>query len=63
MTDMAARYKLYQDIENQIVYKDFAYVPLFHLNHLFVVHPKVKNFKPSWNGWSNMPYYGIEITQ
>ena len=62
MTDMAARYKLYQDIENQIVNKDFAYVPLFHLDHLFVVNPKVKNFKPSWNGWSNMPYYGIEIT-
>ena len=63
MTDMAARYKLYQDIENQIVNKDFAFVPMFHLNHLFVVQPKVKNFKPSWNGWSNMPYYGIEITQ
>ncbi len=62
MTDMAARYKLYQDIEQQIVYKDFAFVPLFHLQHLFVVNPKVKNFKPSWNGWSNMPYYGIEIT-
>ena len=61
MTDMAARYKLYQDIEDQIVYKDFAFVPLFHLQHLFVVDPKVKNFKPSWNGWSNMPYYGIEI--
>jgi ABC-type transport system substrate-binding protein len=63
MTDMAARYKLYQDIENQIVNKDFAFVPMFHLDHLFVVQPKVKNFKSSWNGWSNMPYYGIEITQ
>ena len=63
MTDMAARYKIYQDVENQIVYKDFAYVPLFHLNHLFVVQPRVKNFTPSWNGWSNMPYYGIEIAQ
>jgi len=62
MTDMAARYKLYQDAENQIVNKDFAFLPLFHLDHLFVVNPKVKNFKPSWNGWSNMPYYGIEIT-
>ncbi|MEJ5197324.1 MAG: ABC transporter substrate-binding protein [Anaerolineae bacterium] len=62
MTDMAARYKLYQEIEYTIVYKDFAFVPLFHLEHLFVVHPKVKNFKPSWNGWSNMPYYGIEIS-
>jgi peptide/nickel transport system substrate-binding protein/oligopeptide transport system substrate-binding protein len=63
MTDMAARYKLYQEIENSIVYKDFGFVPLFHLEHLFVVHPKVKNFKSSWNGWSNMPYYGIEITE
>jgi peptide/nickel transport system substrate-binding protein/oligopeptide transport system substrate-binding protein len=63
MTDMEARYKLYQEIEDQIVNKDFAFVPLFHLQHLFVVDPKVKNFKPSWNGWSNMPYYGIEITE
>lgn len=63
MTDMAARYKLYQEIENTIVYKDFAFVPLFHLEHLFVVQPKVQNFTPSWNGWSNMPYYGIEITE
>ena len=62
MTDMAARYKLYQELEETIVYKDFAFVPLFHLEHLFVVQPKVKNFKVSWNGWSNMPYYGIEIT-
>lgn len=61
MTDMQARYKLYQEIENTIVYKDFAFVPLFHLEHLFVVQAKVKNFKVSWNGWSNMPYYGIEI--
>jgi len=63
MTDMQARYKLYQEIEKTIVYQDFAFVPLFHLEHLFVVHPKVKNFKVSWNGWSNMPYYGIEIVE
>jgi ABC-type transport system substrate-binding protein len=63
MTDMEARYKLYQEIEDTIVNKDFAYIPLFHLQHLFVVNPKVQNFKVSWNGWSNMPYYGIEITQ
>jgi peptide/nickel transport system substrate-binding protein/oligopeptide transport system substrate-binding protein len=63
MTDMAARYKLYQELEQTIVYKDFAFVPLFHLQHLFVVQPKVKNLKVSWNGWSNMPYYGIEIAE
>ncbi len=61
MTDMEARYKLYQELERTIVYEDFAFIPLFHLEHLFVVQPRVKNFKVSWNGWSNMPYYGIEI--
>ncbi len=62
MTDMEARYKLYQEIEKAIVYQDFAFVPLFHLQHLFVVQPRVQNFKVSWNGWSNMPYYGMEVT-
>lgn len=63
MTDMQARYKLYQDIEKTIVYQDFAFIPLFHLEHLFVVQPRVQNFKVSWNGWSNMPYYGMEVTE
>ncbi len=61
ITDMNERYKLYQQIEQIVVYDDAAFVPLFHLDHLFVVTPKVKNFKVSWNGWSNMPYYGIKI--
>ena len=62
MTDLPARYKLYQDVEKTIVYQDFAFIPFFHLEHLFVVQARVKNFKVSWNGWSNMPYYGIEIS-
>jgi peptide/nickel transport system substrate-binding protein/oligopeptide transport system substrate-binding protein len=63
MTNMDERYKLYQEIEKKIVYDDAAWVPLFHLNHLFVLQPKVKNFKVSWNGWSNMPYYEVKIEQ
>ncbi len=62
MTDMQARYKLYQDLEKTIVYTDFAFIPLYHLQHLFVVQPRVQGFKVSWNGWSDMPYYGIELT-
>ncbi|HEY3364974.1 MAG TPA: ABC transporter substrate-binding protein [Symbiobacteriaceae bacterium] len=61
ITNMDERYKLYQDAEKMAVYDDAAWVPLFHLEHLFVVAPKVKNFKVSWNGWSNMSYYGIKI--
>lgn len=61
LSDNAQRYTLYQEAEKLAVYQDFAWVPMYHSQHLFVVQPKVKNFKVSWNGWSNMPYYGIEI--
>jgi len=61
MTVPEERYKLYQELERQIVLEDAAWIPLFSLDHLFVVQPKVKNFQVSWNGWSNMPYKGITI--
>lgn len=57
------RYALYRELEETIVYEDAAWIPLFHLNHLFVVQPRVKNFKVSWNGWSNMPYYEVRIEE
>lgn len=61
LTDNAKRYALYQEAEKIAVYDDAAFVPLYHSDHLFVVQPWVKNFKVSWNGWSNMPYYGIAV--
>lgn len=61
MTNQTDRIKLYQDIEKTVVDDDAAFVPLFSLQHLFVVQPKVKNFKVSWNGWSNMQYNGITL--
>lgn len=61
MTDQDKRMKVYQDLEKVIVQDDAAWVPLFSLNHLFVVQPAVKDFKVSWNGWSDMPYYGISL--
>ena len=63
MVDQVKRMKLYQDLEKIIVQDDAGWIPLFSLEHLFVVQPKVKNFKVSWNGWSNMPYNGITITK
>jgi len=61
ITDNDERYRLYQEAEKMAVYEDAAWVPLFHLDHLFVVQPWVKNFKVSWNGWSSMSFYGIDI--
>jgi len=63
MVDQTKRMKSYQDLEKTIVQDDAAWIPLFSLDHLFVVQPKVKNFKVSWNGWSNMPYNGITISK
>ena len=61
MTDQAERCKLYQDLTAQIVGKDAAWVPLFSLDHSYVVQPRVKNFTVPWNGWSDMNYYNVEV--
>lgn len=61
MVNQTDRIKLYQEVEKTIVTQDAAWIPLFSLDHLFVVQPRVKNFHVAWNGWSNMPYYNISI--
>lgn len=61
MTDPEERIALYQEIEEKIVHEDAAWIPLFELDHLFVLQPYVNNYEVSWNGWSNQSYYSIEI--
>ncbi|WP_226341184.1 ABC transporter substrate-binding protein [Gemmobacter serpentinus] len=61
MTDQAERCKLYQDLTTRIVDQDAAWVPLFSLDHSYVVQPRVKNFVVPWNGWSDMNYYNVEV--
>lgn len=61
MTDPSLRIKTYQELEKTIVIDDAAWLPLFSLQHLFVVQPYVKNFQPPWNGWSGGSMYGITI--
>ncbi|MFZ4614800.1 MAG: ABC transporter substrate-binding protein [Rectinemataceae bacterium] len=63
MTDQAKRMSIYQALEKTIVQDDAAWIPLFSLEHLFVLQSRVKNFKVSWNGWSDMPYYGLTLTK
>lgn len=53
----------YQALEKKIVQDDAAWVPLFSVKHLFVVNPRVKNFKVSWNGWSNNYYQNVGIEE
>ncbi|HWQ09854.1 MAG TPA: ABC transporter substrate-binding protein, partial [Holophaga sp.] len=61
MVDQNKRIKLYQELEKTIAQDDAAWVPLFSTNQLFVVQPRVKHFRVSWNGWSDMSYNGISV--
>lgn len=53
----------YQALEKKIIQDDACWVPLFSVKHLFVVNPRVKNFKVSWNGWSNNYYQNVSIEE
>jgi ABC-type transport system substrate-binding protein len=59
--DNDARLKMYQDAEEIIVARDHVAIPMFQVTHTFVLSDRVKNFKVSWNGWSDMPLYEISI--
>lgn len=61
MVDQDARIKLYQKSEQTILQEDSMFLPLFQLNHVFVVADRVSNFHVSWNGWSSMSYYDISL--
>ncbi len=61
MTDPEARMAEYRDIEKVILHEDYAMIPMFTRNHVFLISPRVKNFKVSWNGWNAQPFYPIEL--
>lgn len=61
ITDEARRMELYNAAEQTILFEDYACLPLFQENHLFVCQDRVKNFQIGWNGWSDMMYYSVEI--
>ena len=55
------RMALYQEIENAIVHVDYAVIPLFQLNKIFILSDRVTNFTVSWNGWSDMSFYDVTM--
>ncbi|AWD22171.1 ABC transporter substrate-binding protein [Fuscovulum blasticum] len=63
MSDAEARCALYREMGEKIVQEDAAWVPMFSLDHSYVVQPRVKNFVVPWNGWSDMNYYKMEIAE
>jgi ABC-type transport system substrate-binding protein len=61
MTDPEARCKLYAELATRVVDTDAAWVPLFSLDHSYVVSKRVKDFVVPWNGWSDMNYYKVNV--
>ena len=46
-----------------LVIEDAAWVPLFHMEHVFGMNPRVNRdtFTPYWAGWSSMGFYGLDF--
>ncbi len=61
MLDHEARMKEYQDLEILIIQEDAAWIPLFHLKHLWVVSDRTQNYVPFWAGWSGACYWGVYL--
>ncbi len=61
MVDQEARLKKYQEAESIIVGTDYAILPMYQLEHLFCLNPRVQNFKVAWNGWNDQSFYSVEI--
>ncbi|HWQ09970.1 MAG TPA: ABC transporter substrate-binding protein [Holophaga sp.] len=60
-TDFKKRGKLYNELEKKIVIDQAAWLPMFSLNHLYVLQPKVKKFVIPWNGWSDYSVYDVRV--
>lgn len=50
ITDSEARLKEYQDLEETIVQKDAAWIPLFSRTRLYVTSERLGGFRHAWNG-------------
>ncbi|MBF0514783.1 MAG: ABC transporter substrate-binding protein [Desulfovibrionaceae bacterium] len=61
ITDPEARCRAYRELERRIVEQDAAWLPLFSLDHVFVLGPRVESFAAPWNGWSDMSHFATGV--
>ena len=64
IVDQTKRIKEYNDIEKTIVDDDAAWLPMFYLDHLFVMGERVDmdSYVPQWAGWGSTCYYTVKLT-
>ena len=53
ITDEGGRLKEYADLEKKIIEEDASWVPMFSLQHTFVVSEKIAHFTPHWAGYGD----------
>lgn len=61
MVDPDARVKEYQDLEKIVIQDDAAWIPLFHLQHVWVFSDRINGYTPHWAGWSGTCYWSVSI--
>lgn len=61
IVDVEERMEEYKDLEIQVIQEDAAWVPLFHLEHVWVFSDRVNNYTPHWAGWSGACYWSVNI--
>ncbi len=54
IVDETDRNKEYESLEKKLLQDDAACVPMFSLEHIFVVSDRVESFSPHWAGWSDI---------
>ena len=59
--DPEKRLKMYQDVEAHCV-ENVYFIPIFQPQLVVITQPNIVHYKPSWNGWTDTCYYGIEKT-
>ena len=61
IVDTDKRIEEYRSLEEVIVQEQCSWIPLYSLQHYFVVRDGVEGFKVSWNGWSSSSYRNVSI--
>jgi ABC-type transport system substrate-binding protein len=51
----------YRELDNMITHELAAFLPLFNMEHYFVVSSKVKTFIPNVLGWGDFMVYWTEM--
>lgn len=59
--DKKKRIELYRKLDDILTHELVALLPLFNMEHLFVLSPKVKEFVPNWKGWGDCMLYWTKV--